>query len=660
MCIAIMHVPDLSRPFLTDDYLFLEQVRAGPVWETLFSPDPLGNFFRPVSRQLYFSILGTLSREDPWPLRLVNVVCFLVAVVLLFRIASRLLGDRGGLIAAIFYGLHYAAGVPLLWVSGCQDLLATTLALLSVDTALTGRRRISSIAFALALLSKETAIATPVAVAALFWARDGKFRSGLQKSASLWITAVLWAVVWVATIGLRPAGPTLERTWAASPVAALLHLVQVTLGLEARASGNPLGHWSGLALVAALGAAALIWLGGADSQRANDPRTSATARRRVAFAGVVWAVAASAPIALVISIWSAYFYLFALCGAAITVGALLCTRRRVVSAVIVAVLVMLSAQAGRLDEFSIQRDPWAWRSHLSQHYLRRAMSLSSEYLLALRSARPTLPHRSTVFFANVPVSAGWQAGNGALLRWAYRDSSLHSYFLGEFEKSLATRGPIYFFSIDDGTLVDHSEDPMMLPTIAFSMLVADQPARACGALDLILDRTPNDTDFRQWRAWARLATHDTLGAFEDLRAAGISPVFASALDSAAGQPGVVRDTAHRVEVLLAAREAAGLSPNVHARLAALYLPSSRFRQLGVVEAYAYRVLRPDAPDAWRKWASAQLGQQQYDAGLRSLERYLHLLAKEGRHDAEADQVAATLRRTLHGDVAQDALRPQHP
>ncbi|MCC6348871.1 MAG: hypothetical protein IT347_04660 [Candidatus Eisenbacteria bacterium] len=658
--IAALHAADLRQPFMTDDYLFLEQARAGSLWEALTSADPLGNYFRPVGRQVFFALVGGLGGEQPWVYRLVNLGLFLAATVLLFRIARRLLGGRAALVAAAFFGLHYAAAVPLLWISGSQDILASFFGLLCIETALGGHRTASAAALALALLSKESAVAAPVAVVALLWARGADLRGALRASAALGGVLVLWLALWLATSGARPARPDLPTGVAAAPLAAFVHGLQVALGLEFRAGQPVLGHWSASAQWLAISAGLLIWLAGGARAGAPDAALPAGARGRVAFAGLAWAAAGAAPVVAVSSIWSAYFYLFALGGAALSLAALLATAPRTVVAATIALTTLLSVQATRLDEFAGRPDPWAWRSHVTDHSVRRAMGLSSKFLAELKSARPTLPRRSTVFFADVPPAAGWQAGSGALLRWAYRDTSLRSHFLGEFGAGLAARGPIYFFSVENGALVDHSDDPMMLPSFAYSMLLADRPQAASDALDLALTKDPSARDLRRWRGWAKLAQGDTLAAYSDLRAAGITPVFSAALDSTAGGVKAVPDTAARIASLEAAVRLAGLSPNLHARLAALYLASPERRTQGAIEAYAYRVLRPRAPDAWRKWAAAQLAERQYEAALRSLERYRALLAGEGRDDTEAAAVVASLRRLSSGSIGGHAAMPEAP
>src|SRR2546428_5389546 len=55
----------LRYPFFADDYLFLDQVRQRTLWATLRSPDPIGNFVRPVGRQVQFWWLSHCSGESP-------------------------------------------------------------------------------------------------------------------------------------------------------------------------------------------------------------------------------------------------------------------------------------------------------------------------------------------------------------------------------------------------------------------------------------------------------------------------------------------------------------------------------------------------------------------------------------------------------------------
>ncbi len=121
-----------------------------------------------------------------------------------------------------------------------------------------------------------------------------------------------------------------------------------------------------------------------------------------------------------------------------------------------------------------------------------------------------------MFFANVAVSSGWQTADGPLLRWAYRDSTLRSYFLTQFTKERAARGPVFFFAVLGDSLCDRTSDPRLLPSFAFSMLLAESPRAAIDALDLgARTAGPNPTSL-YWRGLARWAIGDTAAASEDL------------------------------------------------------------------------------------------------------------------------------------------------
>jgi hypothetical protein len=354
-------------------------------------------------------------------------------------------------------------------------------------------------------------------------------------------------------------------------------------------------------------------------------------------------------------IWSAYFYLFAMAGAALLIAGIAEGLTPVQRSSLVAGLVLLHAEAGSLDQFSPARGAWSWQSHVNRHYVDRSQGAIGKYLKQLRSARPALPPRSTVFFGDVPVSLGWQAGNGPLIRWAYRDSSLRSYFLTEFSGERAARGPVFFFVVERDSLEDKTASPTLLPSLAYSMLLADRPRAAIDVHDMALKSSPASKALLYWRAWAHWGAGDTLAAASDFQAVGLATnrILPRGTDQSLK---AVQDTSARVAELASLRSKAVLNPWVHARLAALFLASPQRRPDGVVEAYAFRLLAPEDPDSWRKWSSAQLAEKQFASALSSLEHYLALSGPQGNLDQEAQKTVVNLRRIVRGDLAQIALQ----
>ena len=79
----LVHMRSLRAPFFADDWLFLDQVRFRSFAQVLASPDPLGNFFRPLGRQVWFWLLANLSGESPLVFHAANLLTFFAAVVLL-------------------------------------------------------------------------------------------------------------------------------------------------------------------------------------------------------------------------------------------------------------------------------------------------------------------------------------------------------------------------------------------------------------------------------------------------------------------------------------------------------------------------------------------------------------------------------------------------
>jgi hypothetical protein len=658
---AVLHLESLGRGFFADDYLFLEQVRGRSLWAALASPDPLGNYLRPLGRQVYFWVLARAGHETPLLFHVVNLCLFLVSAVVLFRLVRLIGGNSATAVSATaIFAFHYAADVPVEWVSGAQDLLAVLFASSAIHAHVRGSRVLSVLLIAAALLSKEAVGLVSIVAIVASQAPGRSWFKGIRDAGWMLGLTAAWAVWWTTVAATSRLKGTLHAVRPMDFAAAFVHFAQSALGLEFREGGGAIGHWKLSALLLGALAAGAVWLAGSTSSRPGAPEGIDADPRRLLQTGVAWSVAGVLPTVLVVGIWSAYFYLFAMAGAAIVLSAALLQLPRAFRPVIVGALVCCSANARLLDEFSGVSGAWAWQSHVNRHYLDRATSSIQGYLMDLRSARPRLPHRSTVFFADVPVSLGWQTADGPVLRWAYRDSSLRSYYLTQFSEDKAGRGPLYFFAVESGHLVDKSGSSDLLPALAYSMLAADKPVAAVSALNVALKDSSANRELFYWRALAILDIGDTSRAVRDLIAAGIRPARFRSLTDTSSIRSSFTDTLARYNALVRLRSNAGLEPWVHRRLAALCLVMNERQHEGVIEAYAFRVLSPQDPDAWRKWGAAQLAARQYVPALHSLERYVALARGAGQSDTEAQAVIESLRRVVRGDIAHAALRNRAP
>ena len=646
----------LRAPFFADDFLFLDQARNHSLWGALTGADPIGNFVRPVGRQLHFWLLARAGGESALVFHLANLALFLGVVALLFIVTRRLAGGAAAAVAAAFVALHYAADVPLLWASGSQDLLALAGALGALALFLSGRRVLAALALLAGLLSKETVLFTPL-VAALAARRAGEsWRRSLARAWPLGLAALLWAALWLA-VAAHSAQARHAVAWnPGGVVAAFVHLAQVAAGLEWRQGGAlriltllpPL-----VPLALALAAVALA--GRRAGERAGEPAAPAVPP---VVTGLAWALLGALPVTAVAAVWSAYFYLFALCGVGLALGAWLARRSRSTALVAVALLAWGSESGRRLDEFITVPGAWTTQSHVNRRYVERGTGLVARYLRQLRAARPTLPPRSTVFFGGLPSFVGFQVGDGPLVRWAYRDSSLRSYYLLQFTAGRYRRGPAFAYVVRDDSLQELPLDQKVLRTMAMTALISDRPRMAVELLDLPAAQGQDGTVVPYWRSWARLALGDTSGAFADLRAAGMT------LDAG---PAPEADQALRA---IGAQDTAGarllagqgvmrhvLDPVPHQLLGGLLINAPETAASAAIEAFAATRLAPGMARPWWLLGYAQAKALRHDEAVRSLDRFFALGGGYPEENAEARSLLDWLRaRGPGGERFQQSLR----
>ena len=692
---AVLHGGAIRLPFFADDYLFLDQVRHLSFLDVLTAPDPIGNFFRPFGRQLYFWGLSRLTAQSSVAFHAFNLGLFLAILTLLFSLARRLAGLRAAAVATAFLALHYAADVPVRWVSGSQDLIAVTGALMALWLLARGRGAWAALSLFLALLSKETVVLTPLL--GVFVCRRGgePWRASARRGWPLFAGAAAWAVLYGAMAN-RHRG-TIEGAQDPSvALAALVHLVQVTVGAEWRKDApTRFLHLEASSLIVTAGAlvAALVAIGRswggrpalaaprvrapkgrerARTARAPKPHAGdAEARvavesargRHALWTGAAWALAGALPVAAVASIWSAYFYLFALCGVALLLGALVARVPRGAALALVVLLAWGSENGRQLDEFFTGPSIWSAESHVNRFYLDRAMGKVQRYLVALKREFPTLPHRSTIFWSGVPSFLAWQVADGPLVRWAYGDSSLRGYFLAAgFTTERVLRGPAYFLQVTGDTLKDLSRSPRYLKEIAVSMVLGEKFEQALAALELDLKRDPNDTISKYWLALVRRANGDTTGVTQLLEAAGVKPVAGPAPGLALARArAAAKDSAGAKEIALRAIESYGLDPQAHALLADLMMGNVSDNATCVMEALAHRVLAPRDPLAWRRWAFIQGVSRRYLEAYASIQRYFAIGGAVAERDSAAQHWRRELARTQPGgEYVQKGLRGSKP
>lgn len=134
-----------------------------------------GTFYRPIFLvwfRLQYLVFGT----HPWGWHLLTVVCHLGVTLLVFFTAAHLLQDRvAALFAALIFGMHPIHADAVAWVSGVSEPLFAFFLLASYLCYLNSREETnrprhyyaaSLVLYALACLSKETAVILPLIICA--------------------------------------------------------------------------------------------------------------------------------------------------------------------------------------------------------------------------------------------------------------------------------------------------------------------------------------------------------------------------------------------------------------------------------------------------------------------------------------------------------------
>jgi len=691
----LTHARSLGAPFFADDWLFLDQARFRSLPQVLSSPDPLGNYFRPLGRQVWFWLLARASGESPVAFHAANLLCLIASVILLAVLVRKLAGELAGVVAASFLAVHYAADVPVLWVSGSQELLSLALALAALLIYVRGPRSAAqawtaALAYFLSLLAKEVVVLLPVVAMALDGAGGERppWRARVRRAWPLGTAFLAWVALAgfaMARRGTGAAGVSLSPEGA---IAAPLLLARVALGLEWETGAWVWAHPTdpGFASLLAVLVASLAVLAMAPaaaprpasapargkararapvSMPAGAPRTSPTSDTAPALrAGVVWAVAGALPVAVVAPNWSAYYFLFALAGVALILGALAASRPRLgaLAAFVVAVAGIASSQARGLDEFATAPSPWSGQSHVNRFYLERGMRVIARGVEDLRSQIPRPAKRTTFFFAGLPPFASFQVADGPLVRGVYRDSTLRGYYLSQLSHARLERGPwvVFFFDNESGHLEDKTATPGVLLSSAMGQVLNGRLDVAEAALEAASAHGENDFGVRYVAAWVAWAQGDSARAkhvFEEIgdaigRDAG--PALARARVQLAG-----RDTAGATLTLRRAVHESMLDPSAHATIADLLLARPESVPEGELEAFATRALTPASPAPWRRWAIILAKENRQRESIDALDRYFQLAPPAASQDTFAVRLRALLVRMLPGgDIVQRDLRKE--
>ena len=171
---------------------------------------------------------------------------------------------------------------------------------------------------------------------------EERWSAALRRAWPLLAALAAWAAALAFVTLRRPLAGLAAHVGPAELLATPLHLLQTALGAEWSAGWTLRAPTLSVLALAAW----VVWEGARSSPLAGF-RAGHAVRT-----GALWALLGAAPVVMVAGIWSAYYFLFATCGAAWAIAAAVAGRPAWTRALVLALLGWSCANARRLPEFA--------------------------------------------------------------------------------------------------------------------------------------------------------------------------------------------------------------------------------------------------------------------------------------------------------------------
>ena len=261
--VAVVYGNALNAGFVGDDFMILHRLRA------MAGPSDVLRFFRGEFFE-YYRPLGFVAQAVDWAIardtaaqfHFTNILIHAANTVLVLLIGRSLApGPVAGPLAALLFAVHASNHEAVVWISARFDLLATLFSLAAVWWTIRqgrGAPIAAPILFLCAMLSKESAVALPVAAAAfaVFCLRTGRVETARRLAP--WLAALAaYGVLRHVAGGVSPIGGASRLPKLAAFLVLLAALVLAAGGRWLRA-----GEWlranRGLAATAAIAGVAAM------------------------------------------------------------------------------------------------------------------------------------------------------------------------------------------------------------------------------------------------------------------------------------------------------------------------------------------------------------------------------------------------------------------
>jgi hypothetical protein len=171
----ILFYPSLFTFFTNDDFFFLNIAKANSLGEffNFFSlskgPEGFG-MYRPLTTQVFYFLSRSLFNLSPLPLHIISLIFFFGVIYLVYRLVVELVkNEKVAILSAFLYAVSATHFGQLYYLAAFQELGMTLFVILSCLMFIKRKNLLSFIFFVLALMSKETAVVTPILLALIYF-----------------------------------------------------------------------------------------------------------------------------------------------------------------------------------------------------------------------------------------------------------------------------------------------------------------------------------------------------------------------------------------------------------------------------------------------------------------------------------------------------------
>jgi len=492
---VLAYAPALNVQFIGDDYVFLDRVRDMDFWRLWSRTHTDFGWYRPWSREFHFWVLSRVFGPAELAFRVSSLVLWFAMLALYRAVLARDAGARRSDIATLGVASLSLWGASLTWISGVQDLWMLVFALVALRLDQSRQWRWSAVPYALALLSKETAVMLPLIVLARArLVTAASWRDVARRVMPLAVLSLAWLLAHP-TLLHRLTHPEIQL---ASDVPPLPPLQVTWSSLRALVNADQLGGvvdpdawrpWPTLASALVLAVAAGWALRARKCEAAIESMTSA---RRLAGFGAMWCAAAWLPLFSKSVSWHAYYTCLGALGAWLTCSVPLVRVRRVTVGILFVLGLLRGAAAATRS--------WDWGS---EWYQTRAGNLLGVIRRQMHERYPKLPPHTRVYFGNIPNNIGLIAGHSPAIRVWYDDATLVAGFYSWYRARGAGEpsGLDLFFHFDSTTGIrevkgDASPPPGLEPgsdweqdheSLAMTFVTSGDRARAAKLFERIAE-----------------------------------------------------------------------------------------------------------------------------------------------------------------------------